>query len=175
MNKKRLLVIIGSARQQGDTKAYVDYVFDTTEYTLIDLSDYHIAPYQYQGEYPAADTFNLLTEDILNHDIIIFATPVYWYAMSGSMKALFDRFTDLVTIQKMTGRKLKGKQILLLAVGSDADIPEGFEIPFKHTAVYLGMQYHGAVYFSTSKKIPDPDKSAKKQIFIDRVKKILPL
>ncbi len=44
------------------------------------------------------------------YDVLIFATPVYWYSMSGIMKVFFDRITDLLTIKKDIGRKLKGKK-----------------------------------------------------------------
>lgn len=67
---------------------------------------------------------------MLHDDKIIFATPVYWYSMSGLMKTFFDRLTDLVTIQKSVGRKLKGKETFLFAVGTDDLLPAGFTIPF---------------------------------------------
>ena len=161
---------MGSARQQSDTKSYVDFAFKQTEHKLFDLLENNISSYNYNRVYPASDNFNQLIEEILNHDIIIFATPVYWYSMSGLMKNVFDRFTDLVTIQKATGRKLKNKSVFLLAVGPDQELPDGFEIPFQKTAVYLGMHYKGCAYFSTDKKYSDRDKSETRQTFIEMVK-----
>ena len=88
--------------------------------------------------------------------------------MSGHMKILFDRFTDLVTIKKEVGRKIKGKSILLFAVGADPEIPEGFEIPFKLTAQYLDMKYKGYIYFNTKKDSLKQQKSDKVKMFLDK-------
>jgi multimeric flavodoxin WrbA len=165
------LIILGSARQQSDTKFFVDFVFNGIEHRLTDLLSHKISFYNYNGTYPSSDRFKTIVADILTHKTIIFATPVYWYSMSGLMKNLFDRFTDLVTIQKEKGRQLKGKSIFLLAVGSDLAIPSGFEIPFKNTADYLGMHYKGCAYFSTDKNCSDNTKAETRQTFINMVEK----
>jgi multimeric flavodoxin WrbA len=166
---KEPLIIIGSSRKPSDTKSFVNDVFRNTPHKQLDLLDFKIIPYNYDGIYPA-DDFNKLAEEILQHDTIIFATPVYWYAMSAVMKQVFDRFTDLVTIRKATGRLLKGKNIFLIAVGDNAEIPEGFEIPFKNTAEYLDMKYGGCIYFSTGHEANEDQKRSEKKLFIDAVK-----
>jgi hypothetical protein len=57
-----------------------------------------------------------------------------------------DRLSDLITIRKDLGRKLRGKSMAILASGTDDDLPEGFEAPFRLTADYLGMKYIGSFY-----------------------------
>ncbi|HEY5462933.1 MAG TPA: NAD(P)H-dependent oxidoreductase [Hanamia sp.] len=151
MKEKTPLIISGSARGESDTKLYLDLIFNSSNKRVINLLDFNICHYNYDAKYPTTDEFDKLINEMLKHDTIIFATPVYWYSMSGHMKILFDRFTDLVTIKKEVGRKLKGKSILLFAVGADPEIPEGFEIPFKLTAQYLDMKYKGYIYFNTQK------------------------
>lgn len=143
------LIILGSARCVSDTKSYVDFLFKDTQHAIVNLLDFNISPYNYSGNYPNNDEFDNLMEEILKYKTIIFATPVYWYSMSGLMKNMFDRFTDLVTIKKEIGRKLNGKLIFLIAVGTDEKLPNGFEIPFKLTAEYLEMIYKNDIYFST--------------------------
>ncbi len=167
MNNSPLL-LIGSARNQSDTRQYTDFVFQDMEHRLLDLQDFHIPPYDYSGNYPADDDFTTIAEAMLAHQVIVFATPVYWYAMSGVMKIVFDRITDLVTIRKQTGRQLKGKSIYLLAVGSDAELPPGFEMPFELTANYLDMHYEGSVYFSTHRRVNPEEKFARKQAFLEQ-------
>jgi multimeric flavodoxin WrbA len=165
---KEPFLIIGSSRKQSDTKSFVNELFRNTEHKQVDLLDFAIAPYSYDGIYPP-DDFNALAEEILQHDILIFATPVYWYAMSAVMKQFFDRLTDLVTIRKATGRLLKGKTIFLIVVGDNAEIPEGFEIPFKNTAEYLDMKYGGSIYFSTGHEAKEDQKRSEKKLFLDAV------
>lgn len=149
------LVILASARYPSDTRRGVESLLKDTNHQVIDLLHLPIIPYNYNGDYPESDCFQDVVEAMLRHDQLIFATPVYWYAMSGLMKTLFDRFTDLVTIQKSAGRHLKGKKVFLLAVGADDELPEGFEVPFYKSADYLDMEYKGSVYIQ--KNLMDTD------------------
>jgi multimeric flavodoxin WrbA len=148
MIRAKPLVILGSARRKSDTKSCVEIVFKNTEIDLLDLLDFNISPFDYESDYPLNDDFDRMINEMIKHRVIVFATPVYWYSMSGLMRILFDRFTDLVTLKKEMGRKMKGISIFLLAVGVDSELPNGFETPFKLTADYLGMNYKTKIYFS---------------------------
>ncbi|MBK0379542.1 flavodoxin family protein [Mucilaginibacter segetis] len=147
--ENRPLVILGSNRKNSLTEAITRKALKQKEFDLIDLLDYEIAHYNYDAHYPVGDQFDEVISQVLLYDNLIFATPVYWYSMSGVMKVFFDRLTDLITIQKDTGRQLHGKNAIIIAVGADPEIPEGFEIPFKHTAAYLGINYQGCTYYPT--------------------------
>ncbi len=155
LNDQKTLVILASARKQGDTKKALNSVMQGREHKVLDLLQFSIAPYNYDGVYPGTDRFQEVVDEILCHNQIIFATPVYWYAMSGLMKTLFDRFTDLVTIHKSMGRQLKGKEVIMLAVGANEELPDGFDVPFYKTADYLDMEYKGSVYIQ--KNLMDTD------------------
>lgn len=140
------IVILASNRKKGNTKKFVTDTYGTLTPTLIDLLDYTVTPYNYEGHYPYNDNFEQIVKAILEHDVIVLATPVYWYSMSGLMKTFFDRLTDLVTIDKETGRKLKGKIVKLLVTGTGEQLPVGFEVPFRETADYFDMIYEGCRY-----------------------------
>ncbi|HSI89992.1 MAG TPA: NAD(P)H-dependent oxidoreductase [Adhaeribacter sp.] len=156
--RKSPLIILGSARRNSDTEKFVHKVFKEPEYSLVDLLDFEIAPYNYEGSYPETDDFYRIIETILAHRVIVFATPVYWYSMSAIMKNFFDRLTDLVTVKKEYGRKLKGKKVFLIAVGADPALPDGFQVPFQLTAAYLGMDFQANIYHSV--KAVDPEEEA---------------
>ncbi|GLS91469.1 hypothetical protein GCM10007916_25380 [Psychromonas marina] len=79
---------------------------------------------------------------------IVFASPVYWYSMSGQLKVFFDRLSDLLTIEKELGRKLKGKQCSIIATGFDKELPTCFVTPFEMTATYLHLEFKGFTYLS---------------------------
>ena len=146
--EQKPLVILGSARKGSDTEKFVAFILDNVAYKLIDLLDININGYTYSHEYPTDDQYQLLVEELLTHQLIIFATPVYWYSMSALMKTFFDRFSDLVTYKKVIGRKLKGKSSALIAVGAEQKLADGFEIPFSLTSSYLDMEYLGSIYHS---------------------------
>jgi len=139
------LVILGTARPDGDTCRAIGIAFPNGSVDLTNLSDRSISGYDYtHGN--ADDDFLDVVEDMLKAQTIVFATPVYWYAMSAELKVFFDRLSDLLTIAKEKGRKLAGRDVWLIASGSEESLPEGFKIPFKRTAEYLDMRYRGAGY-----------------------------
>jgi len=152
-----ILVINGSARLNGDTQKIISRLMEGVDYTQLNLSEHYLQPYNYENQYPQEDQFELFAKELLFHKHIIFATPVYWYAMSGRMKTLFDRLTDWVTLNKDVGRNLKGKTMQLIAVGTDGDLPDGFTTPFFMTANYMEMAFRGHQYFNTNKTLSDDE------------------
>jgi multimeric flavodoxin WrbA len=151
------LVIIGSARHSGDTHRLVAQVLADVPHTLVDLLDWPVAPYNYQNDYPSEDAFQHLAELMLQHQAIVFATPVYWYSMSGTMKTFFDRFTNLTDTHKQLGRQLAGKHAFLLTIGSDQELPEGFEVPFRRTVEYFHMTFEVTLYQSLKQPFPEEE------------------
>lgn len=146
MQATQPLVILGSARKNGDTRKLVDLVFGETKHTFIDLLDFQVAPYNYEEVYPEGDQFLEVAEEIFNHQAIVFATPVYWYSMSAQMKTVFDRLTDLLKSKEALRDRLRGKKVFVMAVSAGPAIPNGFELPFSETASYLHMEFGGSLF-----------------------------
>jgi multimeric flavodoxin WrbA len=115
---------------------------------VVNLSDYSFSYYDYESKNRDDDFFELAKGLITNYDTLIFATPVYWYSMSGIMKVFFDRFSDLIRIEKETGRKLRGKKMAVISNSHDSALDFDFYIPFKKSADYLGMTYLGDRHFN---------------------------
>ena len=136
-----VLAILGSSRSNGNTRVFLDRVLQGREARLLDLCDFDLSHYDYDMPMDR-DDFPQIAEQLQNYSTLLFATPVYWYSMSSRMKVLFDRLTDLLDRQI----SLEGKNVFLLATGTKPELPEGFEVPFRDTAAYLGMHYQGAVY-----------------------------
>jgi len=149
MSEPRILVILGSARGDGNTRRAVDRLCERLgpEVTIVDLSERAVAPFRY-GDAERDDDFLGIIEQMLAHERIVFATPVYWYAMSGVMKTFFDRITDLLMDEgkRPLARSLAGRRVWLLASGTGDALPTGFQEPFAGTAAYLGMDWQDAFY-----------------------------
>jgi multimeric flavodoxin WrbA len=143
MNK---LVLLGSSRKDGDTKKNVDELIALSGWDLIDLNDYEIGYYDYEHKNLDDDYLGLMQGIIRQYDVLIFATPVYWYSMSGIMKVFFDRITDLLDVEKDLGRKLRGKSMAALSCSVGDNLGENFWLPFRETARYLGMDYLGNLH-----------------------------
>lgn len=135
------IIILGSARINGETKKIVSDLINLSNWDLVDLNEYNIAHFNYENQYENDDFIKLIQNIIDNYNVIIFATPVYWYSMSGRMKVFFDRLTDLLIFQKEIGRKLKGKSIAVITSSGGDNLGSDFWIPFEKTAEYLGMNF----------------------------------
>ena len=142
----RTIVIQGSSRGDGNTEKVVQFFSKRSEATVINLSEKNIGHFDYNYENQEDDFLPLIKDILLNYDTLIFATPVYWYSMSGMMKVFFDRISDLLTIHKELGRKLRGKNMGLIICSSGPGRIDTFPEPFKASAEYLGMNYIGDVH-----------------------------
>ena len=143
---KRGIILLGSSNCNGETFKVSKYISDKTSYQIIDLKSKFIEPFDYEFNNSNDDFLPLIKEIVNKYDIIIFATPIYWYTMSGTMKIFFDRISDCLKIEKETGSKLRGKEMAVLSCGSDKELKNGFHMPFIETANYLGMKYVGDVH-----------------------------
>jgi multimeric flavodoxin WrbA len=145
-NKK--VIIVGSSRSNGNTTRIVDEIANQYNIDVVNLNNYSISYYDYQSNNREDDFFPLIKGIIEKYDTLIFATPVYWYSMSGIMKVFFDRFSDLIRIEKETGRKLRGKKFAVISNSHDDELEYDFYLPFRKSAEYLGMEYIGDKHFN---------------------------
>jgi multimeric flavodoxin WrbA len=150
MQATKTIVILGTARDDSNTLSELKRHFPTADYELIALHQLKIGHYTYEAEAREADDFLGVAEKMIAADHVVFATPVYWYAMSGVMKVFFDRLTELTTAHKDMGRGLVGKEVSVFATGTDRDLPAGFDVPFLKTAEYFKMNYTGTIYAKAS-------------------------
>ena len=144
MNKT--VIIQASSRSLGDTSKVVNYIASKYGFDVIDLHTKNIGHYDYDYKNKNDDFLDLITNIVEHYDTIIFATPVYWYSMSGILKVFFDRISDLLRVHKNTGRKLRGKNMVMISCSNFDDLKDGFSMPFYESANYLGMNYLGDIH-----------------------------
>ena len=154
---KKGIIILGSSNSNGDTKKIVSLISSRTGFPIIDLKTKNISEFDYEFNNRDDDFHSLIKDVVHNYEIIVFATPVYWYSMSGIMKTFFDRISDCLKIEKEVGRKLRGMEMAIISCGSDKLLKDGFHMPFVETAKYLGMNYIADVHCWVEKdNIPNP-------------------
>jgi multimeric flavodoxin WrbA len=77
-------------------------------------------------------------------DVVVMATPLYFFAMSAQLKIIVDRMFALYKWNNEADTMetaMKGKTLVLLASAyEDVGLKE-LEYPFKQTANYSGMRY----------------------------------
>ncbi len=161
----KTVIILGSSNNCGHTKLLTDTIINQNPcIDIINLNDYDISYYDYEHKNINDDFLKIINNITHNYDTFLFATPVYWYAMSGIMKVFFDRLTDVITIKKDIGQKLKGKNMTVVTTSNGDHLNELFWLPFSKTAYYLGMDFLGGTHVIND-QISDED--------IDKILKLL--
>ena len=146
--KSRKVIIVGSSRNIGNTSKITEAISNQFNIDVINLNNYQFSYYDYESKNREDDFLLLMRTIISNYDTLIFATPIYWYSMSGIMKVFFDRFSDLIRIEKPIGRQLRGKEFAVISNSHDDEIDYDFYLPFRKSAEYLGMKYLGDKHFN---------------------------
>jgi len=153
------VIIQASSNKLGNTYKAVQLLNSQQNFDVIDISAKNIGHFNYEFKNATDDFLPLAEEIISKYDTIIFATPVYWYSMSGMLKVFFDRLSDLLHYKKELGRQLRGKNMAMLSNSGENDLRTGFNMPFIESANYLGMHYLGDVHiwFTKDGKDIHPD------------------
>ena len=158
------VIIQGSSKSNGNTNRVVDYLNKNNDFDIIDLKTKNIGSFEYDFSNANDDFIPLMETIIQKYDTIIFATPVYWYSMSGTLKTFFDRLSDLLHYKKELGRQMRGKKIAMISNSGENDLKNGFTMPFIESANYLGMNYLGDAHTWFTKDGSEIDSDALKNI-----------
>ena len=149
----KMTAFLGSPRAKGNSEVLAMRVLEGAEDVgvvteAVPLRKLRIKPCTgcekcWQKERPCVfkDDMIALYETIAASDVLLFATPVYWYAPSATMKGFMDR---LVIFNRPEGRPLiEGKGAILVSTyeedGPTAAEPllRMFELSFE----YLGLEF----------------------------------
>jgi multimeric flavodoxin WrbA len=151
---KKGVILMGSSNSTGTTHKIASFIAARTNFPIIDLKTKKIGEFDYEFKNRDDDFLPLLKHIVDTYQVVVFATPVYWYAMSARMKIFFDRLSDCLKTEKETGRKLRGMEMAVVCCGCDQKLKDGFYMPFKETARYLGMAYQADLYCVEEKGHP---------------------
>src|SRR3984885_12181243 len=138
------IALFSSSRRLGNTGQLIDRIALELNIEVVDLAGQRISPYDYE-HLNRNDDFEPLMKRLLAHDQIIFATPIYWYAVSPAMKVFLDRFSDLLELPNLLseGRRLRGKNAYVACTSICDDPSAEFMGAFRETFNYLGMHFRG--------------------------------
>lgn len=149
----KVLALIGSPRKGSNTDILVDKVlegckekgFTAEKLYLYDLNisactDCRLCK---SDNYECAikDDMQQIYPSMVEADILIFGTPVYWYGPTGKMKLLIDRMCLFIASKKMQGKK--GVLVVPSEEGPKAckALLEMFRMSFD----YLGMEFVNSI------------------------------
>ena len=138
-SQKRLLILIGSPRRDGNSAALAKAVQRGGEQAGLGVSSCFVDDYiqhflrdcrscrQADGSCSISDQFKALFFDFfLPADGVVFCSPIYWYGLSAQMKAFFDRTfcyyaasypSSAEVVEQMSGKRVG------LALASEESYP----------------------------------------------------
>jgi len=79
------IALFSGSRRHGNTGQLIDRIAFALNIEIVDLARRRMSSYDYE-HLNRNDDFEPLMRRVLEHDQIIFATPIYWYAVSPTMK-----------------------------------------------------------------------------------------
>ena len=128
----KILVLSGSVRRNGNTellaRAFAEGAGKHHEVELLSVADYQIHPcigcnscYTSEGHRCfQEDDMRLICEKLMQADILVIASPVYFYGLSAQLKALIDR------LHTPLRNEFHIRKLGLLLAGA-ADLPDLFD------------------------------------------------
>jgi multimeric flavodoxin WrbA len=177
---KRILGIVGSPRKNGNTHVLVSKILEGAEKAglstecvfLRDLSikecdGCHVC---WKGkECSKKDDMNLIYPKLIESDVIVFGTPVYWYGPTALMKGFIDRFVYFNCPENRGKIKNKSVVIVIPFEETNPETAAPLEHFFKKCFQYLELKLAGRIIAPGVTKIGD---ILKHQKYLDEAFKI---
>lgn len=148
-----IAVLEGSPNKHGSSNMLADaFIKGAKEaghsVTIIDAAHANLHPCTgciacgYEGPCIQKDDMELFRKRILDADMMVFVTPLYYYGMSAQLKMLVDRFC---AINSSINRKHMKSALLTVAWNADDWTFEALEAHYKTLVRYLNLQDQGEI------------------------------
>ncbi|CAM3945246.1 flavodoxin family protein [Alicyclobacillus pomorum] len=155
----KVFVLNGSSREHGNTEQLTNLIVDGIPSTKVHLREQRILPiadrrHTPEGFQPVADDYDAIVQSMLTHDAILFATPIYWYGMSGVMKDFVDRWSQSLRDPRYNFKEeIRDKKMYVVAVGGDAPRLKGLPLiqQFQYIFDFVGAEFAGYVIGEANK------------------------
>jgi len=150
------IVLFGSPRKDGNTFRLIDVLSQALKerdynVRIIYLNDLNIRPCQGclacmpKGICRINDDMKEIRKYMAASDLIIYATPIYWYGPSSQLKLVIDR--SFAFFNKDYNSRIKGKKAITIMSCADEDVETcgPSKEMFRKTFNLLGLHYIGGV------------------------------
>lgn len=128
---------IEGAKEAGHDVSRFDAAFEDVKPCL--ACDYCTS---HDGECVHRDAMNAWTDKLISSDMIVFVTPLYYYAMSTQIKAVIDRFH--AKNAKLAGNKKA--MIFTTSYGSDDWTMEALEKNYESILHFMNWEDAGKLF-----------------------------
>ena len=156
---KKILILSGSPRKDGNTAILVDWFAEGARAKGARVEIVRTAFLKYKSNGCTAcracqklDEYECVINDeakpvlakMAKVDVIVMATPLYFFGASAQLKLVFDRMFSLYKWDNKAGTMetpLKGKTLVLMASAFEDVGLDALSKPFALTAEYTGMKF----------------------------------
>ncbi|MFD1738970.1 flavodoxin family protein [Bacillus salitolerans] len=148
-----MVLLQGSSREDGNTEYLSNLVVKGLPYKEIKLRDFNVRPiidqrHDEHGFDPVDDDYDEMITSVLEADLLIFATPIYWYGMSGHMKNFVDRWSQSLRDKRFDFKaEMSKKKAMVVLCGGDHPRVKGFPLiqQFQYIFDFVSMPFEDYV------------------------------
>ena len=149
----KITVLMGSPNRNGSTALLTENFVRGAEENghtceVIRVCDADVSPCcgcvrcGYEGPCSQKDGGNRIKQSLLSSDMVVFATPLYYYGMTAQLKTVVDRFCSYNS--SLTSRNLRSA-LLSVAWNSDDWTFEALTAHYRTLVRYLNLRDCGSV------------------------------
>ena len=152
---KKIIILNGSPRKNGNTSALTAQFKKGAEETGHVVTEFHLGSMKIGGclgcwhggkdtDSPCVqkDDVNIIRKKLLASDMVVFATPLYYYGMTAQLKTVVDRFCAYNS--SLNSRHLKSA-LLTVAWNADDWTFDALEAHYKTLVRYINFRDCGMV------------------------------
>ncbi len=155
----KILAIYGSSRDNGNNEQLAEIVLNGLNAEKVHLRDYHIQAivdgrHTEEGFCKVEDDYEDIINKVIDHEILLFVTPIYWYGMSGIMKNFIDRWSQILRDSRYTFKETMAKKhAYVIAVGGNQPKIKGLPLiqQFNYIFGFMNMPFNGYILGQGSK------------------------
>lgn len=144
----KLLALYGSARRGGNSEQLLDRVIGDLPATRYYLADLDLAPFtdlrhEPNGFPPVSGAAGEVLRAMAEHDLLLFACPVYWYGMSAQLKAVIDQWSHALRDPALEFKeRMRGKRAHVILTGGDQPRIKALPLvqQFQYALDFMGME-----------------------------------
>lgn len=153
----KILAIEASTRENSATNLKLDRhlsTFKNAEIKKFRLSELNLPLFiddREKRNWATSDHLETLLEEMTKADLIILASPLYWYSVSHLMKNFLDHWTYYLRHPKYPLKEIiKGKHFELIVVGhgEESNLTQAVFQTLKQSVEYIGAITRAAHYFT---------------------------
>jgi len=188
---KKILILNGSPKKDGNTSIMTDWFIAAARSKNAEIEIVRTAFLKYKTngciscrKCQKAEKYECCIDDdakpvlakMADVDVLVFATPLYFFGASAQLKLVFDRMFSLYKWDNDAGTMktpLKGKTLVVLASAFEDIGLDALAKPFSLTADYTGMKFESVLVANagTSGEIVEkrPDAKGKVEALAEKI------